>query len=165
MNGTEKYRKTPKGVLTNLHNKMKERSIKRGMDMPDFTLIEFHSKYLNDTKFNRLFVEWELSGYQKNKKPSVDRINNKLPYTLRNINFMTWGDNRFKQSMERRVRGKYNSLMKKDGVLINVFKSVRDAVRKTGLNQSGISCCLVKKYKHTGGFEFEYDLIGNIHQK
>ena len=163
MNATQKFRKTKKGVLTNLYNKMKERAIKRGMNIPDFTLSEFHSIYLEDSKFNRLFAEWELSGYDTLKKPSVDRINNKLSYTLKNINFMSWADNRFKQSMERRVRGKHNILMKKDGVIINNFKSVREAVKKTGLNQSGISSCLSGRYITTGGFNFEYEVIGNIH--
>lgn len=165
MNPTQKFRKTKKGVLTNIYNKMKERSINRGMELPDFTLSEFHSIYLEDIKFNRLFTEWELSGYDTLKKPSIDRINNKSSYTLKNINFMTWRDNRFKQSMERRIRGKYNILMKKDGVIINVFKSVKEAVKKTGLNQSGISSCLSNRYATTGGFEFEYEIIGNIHEK
>lgn len=43
MNATQKFRKTPKGVLTNLYSKMKERAIKKNIDMPDFTLKEFHN--------------------------------------------------------------------------------------------------------------------------
>lgn len=46
----------------------------------------------------------------------------------------------------------------KDGVLINVFKSVREAERKTGIYHSSISNCCKKKphYNSAGGFSWEF---------
>ena len=156
------YRKTKKGVLTNIYSKQKERSKLKGYPAPSYSLAELHDLYLNDLKFNRLYNEWVKSNYNKSYKPSIDRINCKIPYTIKNIQILSWSDNRFKQSMERRKRGK-SIIMKKDGIFVERFNSVRDAVKKTGFNQSGISSCLSKKYKFTFGFQFEYEVIGNIH--
>ena len=39
MNATQIYRRTPKGVLTNLYSKMKDRNIKKGFGKLDFSLI------------------------------------------------------------------------------------------------------------------------------
>lgn len=107
-----------------------------------------------------MYKEWIDSGYKKEKKPSIDRINYKLPYTLKNIHMISWGDNRYKQSMERRKRGK-SIIMKKNDIYVCRFESVREAVKKTGFNQSGISSCLSKKYKSTFGHQFEYEVIEN----
>ena len=93
-----KYRQSPKGVLTNMYDKMRNRNI------VEFTLKEFHEMFLNDKKYLRIYEEWVLSGMNKSKKPSIDRISNKTGYTIRNIHMLTWGENRYKQTMERRSR-------------------------------------------------------------
>lgn len=146
----QNYRKTPKGVLTNLYHKMK------GRHGVSFSLKWLHDTYLEDKKYVRLFNEWVNSGYMKEKKPSIDRISNKKPYTKSNIHIVTWGENRFKQTMERRSR-KGVVIQIKEGAVINRFKSQREAVKVTGLNQGLISAVLNNKRTHTGGFQFVYE--------
>lgn len=155
LENTKRYRETPKGVLTNLYHKMKGR---RGVE---FSLQEFHSKYLLDKQFLRIHSEWLKSGKDKNKKPSVDRINNKYGYYMDNIHIITWGENRHKQTMERRSR-KGAVLQFLGGYLIAEYKSQREAVMKTGISQGNMSSVLNGKRPHCEGYTFKYK--NEIHQ-
>lgn len=150
-----KWRKTKRGVITNLYGKMRSRN---GVSFD----LEWLHVFSNCKKFDRLFVEWEKSGYDTQFKPSIDRISNKKGYEKNNIQWLTWSENRFKQSMERRSRkGKVNQIM--GNKIIKTYKSQRDAVIKTGLSQSNISSCLNGKRIYCGGYRWKFEVIGNIH--
>ena len=64
LENTRNYRKTKKGLVTNLFHKMKSRNN-----------VSFDLNYLQEfaksKKFERLFIEWEESGYKKELKPFV----------------------------------------------------------------------------------------------
>lgn len=147
---TKNYRKTPKGVLTNMYNHMK------GRHPVSFSLKDFHDRFLNDKRYLRLHTEWLKNGCSKESRPSLDRINNQKDYTIENTHMLTWAENRYKQTMERRVRkGAVQQI--KDGNVIARFKSQREAVKKTGLNQGLISAVLKGTRSHTGGYQFIYE--------
>ena len=146
----KKYRQTPKGVLTNMYDHMRKRHY------VDFSLAEFHKRFLDDARFKRLFAEWVNSAFSKLKKPSLDRINCKKPYTVANTHMLTWAENRYKQIMERRAR-KPRVLQIKDGVIVAIYKSQREAVRKIGANQGLMSMVLTGKRNKTCGFYFQYE--------
>lgn len=148
LENTRRWRKTKRGVVTNLYHKMK------GRHEVSFTLQWLHG-FAQDKKFNRLFEEWKKSGYKKEKKPTIDRINNKKPYTKTNVHWLPWCENRYKQTMERRSR-KRAVIQLKNGKEVARFKSQREAVKKTGLNQSLVSAVLNGKRNHTGGYHFIY---------
>lgn len=156
-NPTAKFRRTPKGVLTNTYSKQVHRSKIKNMPPPEYTLKEFQDKFLSDPKYLRLFREWEASGYKKSRKPSFDRIDHRLPYSFDNINVMSWEDNRYKQRMEFKIiRRRKVAQYDKFGDLVTVFDSITSAVSSTGLSQGGISACVCNKAKTCGGFYWKY---------
>ncbi len=155
LKSTQNYRKTPKGVLTNMYHKMKSRR------EVEFSLSEFHERYLCDPKFLRLHEEWIKSGMDKMKKPSLDRISNKKGYTVSNTHMITWAENRHKQVMERRSR-KGCVLQFLNGEVVAEYKSQKEAVSKTGISQGNMSEVLNKKRAHCNGFVFVYK--SNTHQ-
>ena len=159
LSAIDKYRETPKGVLTNMYHKMKSRG------EVEFSLNEFHQRFLNDKKFLRLLKEWIDSGKNKMKKPSIDRISNKGGYSVRNTHMITWAENRYKQNMERRSR-KGCVIQYLNGKEIAKFRSQKEASSKTGISQGNLSLHMNGKREHVEGFtfKFESEVIVNIHQ-
>ena len=157
MNSTQKFRKTPKGVLTNLYSKMKDRNEKKGFGALPFTLKELQDWYLSDEKYLALFDAWAESGYTKNMKPSFDRINPTVGYSLRNIEVKTWAENRRKADWEKSFIYTTPVVMyDRNGVFIREFGSTKEASQSTGIRQSGITSCCQGRYKHTHGYVFRY---------
>jgi len=161
----KKYRRTKKGVLTNIYAKQMERSKKKGFPMPNYSSKYLHLRFLDDIKFNRIFKEWVKSNYSKPFKPSIDRINHKKPYTKENIQILRWSDNRYKESMERRnLKGDVYQML--NGGIVNKYKSQREAVKlNRNFTQSMLSQALTGVCKTAYGYNWVYksEIIGNIH--
>lgn len=151
MTATEKYRRTKKGILTNIYSHQKSRK------KVYYSLRELHARFMIEPKFNRLFIEWIKSGWDKQFKPTIDRINYKEPYTMRNVHSLSWSDNRYKQRMELKDTRAEEVFMIKGDRIVNVFSSQRHAVNATGLNQSGISMCLTGIRNYCGGYKWSYE--------
>jgi len=152
LENTLRYRRTKKGVLTNMYHHMKSRH------NIDFSLQEFHSMYLTDRKFIRLFNDWTKSNYNKQLKPSLDRIDNRKHYYAGNINMMTWAENRFKQAKLDGKRGRKPKVIQMLGnKVIKVFMSQRHAVKELGLSQGNLSEVLNGKRKTIDGYAFVYE--------
>lgn len=145
----QRWRKTKRGLVTNLYSKMKSR---RNVE---FSLEWIHS-FSESKKFDRLFLEWVKFGYEKKFKPTIDRINCKSDYTKRNVQWLSWADNRFKQTMERRARK--GPVIQLDGLsVVARFRSQREVVKKTGIRQGNISSVLNGRRKLAGGFSWQYE--------
>ena len=159
LENTQRFRETPKGVLTNMYHRMKSRR------EVEFTLKDFHDRFLSDKKFLRLHKEWIDSGRNKMKKPSLDRISNKRGYTVQNTHMLTWAENRHKQVMERRSR-KGRVIQYLNGEEIAIYKSQREAVLKTGVSQGNLSEHMNGKRNHVEGFtfKFEAEVIESIYE-
>ncbi len=133
--------------------------------MPEYDLIYIHERYMDLPLFDDLYKAWIYSGCLKNLKPSIDRIDSLVHYTKDNIQMMTWGQNRFKQRSEMSII-RARKVYMHDGIFnINVFDSVSNAVKSTGLNQSGISMCLNNKRQTCGGYMWSYTKERNIHEQ
>lgn len=151
LKNTQNYRKTKKGVLTNMYNHIKNRH------NTEFTLQEFHLRFLEDKKFNRLFNEWVKSNYHIQFKPSLDRINNKLDYTVKNTQMLTWAENRFKQSATDGKKGRKPKVIQMQGnKIIKIFQSQRHCVKELGVSQGNLSEVLNGKRDYINGYRFIY---------
>jgi len=88
-------------------------------------------------------------------------LNDHLPYTLENLQLMTWKENNEKQ----KEKYKYGAGMKTitpvnklslDGVFIGRYHSQAHAARETGVSQGNIHSCCNNVRNKTGGFKWEY---------
>ena len=148
---TQKYRKTPKGVLTNSYSHQKQRRY------VGYSLNELQNKFLNNKRFLRLHNEWLKSGCKKELTPSVDRINCKKGYTIDNIHILTWSENKYKQRMETKIFRAKKCYMHINGKIVKVFTSQWEVVKKTGLAQGNLSMALNGKRRTCGGYNWSYD--------
>ena len=150
LNNNKKYRKTKKGVLTNIYNHCKNR---RNVN---FTLNEFQDKYINDSKFIKLYNDWVKHNYNIHYKPTIDRIDCFKNYSFENIHWLSWEENRYKQRMElKRIRAR-EILKIQNGKIIKRYKSQQEVIKETRVSQGNLSLCLNNKRKHCGGFEWKY---------
>jgi hypothetical protein len=97
---TVKYEKTKNGFLMRLYRNMQSRV--NGIQKTKYHLYagkyllprdEFYEWAKPNTEFNRLFDEWEKSGYERRLTPSVDRINSKLGYETSNMEWVPFHEN------------------------------------------------------------------------
>lgn len=87
------YGKTEKGVIRVIYKSQVQNSKVRGQKPPKYSKDEL-KKWLYERNFVELYNNWVNSGFEKNKKPSVDRINDFKGYSVDNIQLGTWIDNR-----------------------------------------------------------------------
>lgn len=62
----------------------------------NFNLTQFRKFILNDQNYQRLFKEWQASGFLFSLCPSIDRIDNDGDYSLDNIQVITKSSNSHK---------------------------------------------------------------------
>lgn len=154
---TAKYRKTPKGLLTNMYNKQIYRCMKKDVQPPTYTLNQLHERFLNNYDYLKLHENWASNGHQYYDVPSIDRKNPELGYTLENIQIMTWRENREKGDKENAIRFTTAIVMNDmEGNFIKEYDSIKKASSELGISQGLISMCCQGKRKHTKGFVFKY---------
>ena len=90
------------------------------------------------------------------KNPTIDRKDNNGHYVYSNCRFIEKGLN----TTERNVRVLSIPILQYDlqGNFLREFKSIRDADRFTGINQSSITKCAKNnpKYSHAGCYKWKY---------
>ena len=156
------YDKSEKGVIRVIYKTQKRNSKLRGMSPPPYTKDELEA-WLYKHGFKKLYDEWVESGYIKDKKPSVDRLDDFKPYLFDNIRLVTWRKNRQKQYNDtlnaNGTSGKKCKAVRqysKDGELIAEFISAAASARSTGIDVRGISRAATGRTKTSGGFVWKY---------
>lgn len=154
-----KFRRSKLGLISNLFTSQKSSSIKRNHKPPTYTLDDLIRWIFNQENFEELFNNWVESEYKSDLKPSCDRKDESLGYSLDNIRLVTWLKNKKEhhkklKSGESKVRHKrVIGTCLKTGK-IEFFPSTRSAGRKHKTDH--VHQCCSGKRKSASGFKWEY---------
>jgi hypothetical protein len=133
------YRRTEIGLISKIYGTQKKSSSRRGHLAPTYSkaqLIDFMYK----NNYIELYTTWVSSEYDTNLVPSIDRINRNLPYTLENIQLVTWEFNNQKGREEsKETYSKRVQQYSRSGELLTIYPSIKEASRVTGLDPNTIS--------------------------
>ena len=134
---------TLEGHITSIWNGQRQRSKRNGWAEPAYSREELIEWVRNQPNASDLYTAWELSGYEKNRAPSIDRLDDYKPYSFDNIRLVDWETNN-KKGRESQIAGDNTKNCKAvrqldlNGNVIAEFHSIMDAQRQTGVNNSHI---------------------------
>jgi hypothetical protein len=157
---TIKYQRTEKGLIYKIYEKQRVSSKKRKHNPPNYTKEELCEWVLSQDNFKNLYKNWVDSNYFTKLTPSIDRLDDYKPYTLNNIQVVTWEEN-LNKSYNDRKSGINNKGSKKvyqyslEGDFIKEYYSVAEAFRQTEIRHISEVCNDI--YKTTGGFKWSYE--------
>ena len=133
------YRRSEVGLLTKIYGTQKRKSMQRGHPLPSYSKVQL-IEFMYKNNYIKLYNTWVSSGYNINLVPSIDRVNRNLPYTLENIQLVTWEFNNQKGREEsKEAYSKRVQQYSRDGELLGIYPSIREASRTTGLDPNTIS--------------------------
>jgi hypothetical protein len=92
-NCKRRFVRSPEGLVKQTYSNQKAKSRKRGHPAPSYTEYDLMIWFDRQPNFVVLYRAWEASDYQEDLRPSVDRIDDYLPYTLNNIQLTTKAQN------------------------------------------------------------------------
>jgi len=157
----KEYRRTKKGLAYKIYSQQKKSSIKRNHKQPNYSKEEFYNWITNKDNFIELYSKYVESGYNRYLIPSADRIDDYKPYTLDNLNLVTWGENELR-SFNDRKNGINNKISKTvyqydmENSFIKEWYSSQQVGRELGIQQANISNVALGKRNHAGGFKWSY---------
>lgn len=134
----------PRRILAVIYERQVSHSIERGHPAPAYDLEQLAVWMHNQPHREGIWLAYVASGYQTALKPSIDRIDDNRPYVLDNLQLMTWGENRKKGALAKKA-GLLNANQRRvmslslDGMPMNTYHSIMDAVRDVKGHMSGIS--------------------------
>ncbi len=158
---SSKYRKTKRGLISQMLSSQKARSKERGDPKPAYTYDELRDWLYGQHLFHDLYDLWVMSGFDKWQAPSIDRDDDYDSYRFGNITLMTWRENHEKGVADR-SSGKNSKLNKRvaqislDGHIIKIHDSVQAAARNTDADAGNISNCCNGKQGKSKGCRWEF---------
>lgn len=161
----KEYYRTIKGMPTQMWNNCRLNSKARGHYM-SFTRAELVN-WLNQNNFANLHYYWEQSGYHKDLKPSIDRLNSMLPYTFDNMRLVTWKENNQAAYIERKLCKRQTKQHKPivqytlTGEFVAEYGTISNAARVNGFCRTNINSCVLGKNQTAHGFKWEYKRMGS----
>lgn len=118
-------------------------SVTRGHSEPAYTLEELLGWVDVQPTALAIWNNYVASGYKSDLRPSVDRLNDSLPYTLDNLQLLTWAENRAKGAQDKKngINNSCNRAVKAlhlDGTLYKEYYSISQATRELSGHAWGI---------------------------
>jgi hypothetical protein len=154
--------RTKEGVVRSIYARQKKAK-ERGIAPPDYSYDDLASWVFSQPTFTKLFNEWVESGYLREMKPSVDRLDDYQGYTLTNIQLLTFRANHLKGSDHVKTGKNRKALVPilqfdLEGNFLKEYFSIAEANRVLGKPQH--SSCIVAaakgKQKTAFGFIWKY---------
>ena len=138
--------KTLQKFITQSYSSIRYKSKRRGEPMPDITKKELE-KWLIDNGIKDKWIEYIESGFDKNIRPSIDRINDYGVYEFSNMQLITWRENHIKGvNGKKHHRNSQNQnltkpvfIWSKSGEFIKECKNHKEAADYLGCHKVSIS--------------------------
>lgn len=157
------YRRSENGWAVTQWNTQKRSSKKRGHPAPNYNSEQLFKWAKEQPNFAALFSSWVQSGYERDLKPSCDRIDDSKPYTFGNLRIVTQKENvligarseKAKKRMKTAVQLKMAKEVEKydlDMNLLDSYLSAGEAGRSNGIYSTHITKCCLGKQKTAGGY-------------
>lgn len=161
---TKNYRRTLPGLLSLIYANQRSTSKTANRPPPVYSKEELKEWLVSQPNFQELWNAWVASGYNKYLSPSVDRIDNKISYTLDNIQLVSWRQNlanqktHQKEAIHLHPASKSITQMDLDGNDLRTFGSVRIAARHLNKEKSPSNFTAVceGKLKTAYGFRWRW---------
>lgn len=149
-----KFARTKEGVASILYTSHVKRSRRKQMTPPTYTKNELKEWLFSQKLFHKLYDNWKRLDYQTDYIPSIDRSNPHLPYTMSNIQLMSWIKNKKKGYFEKKYKVPVIQTTI-DNFVVNEFESITDASIMTSIDRSDIGKCVSGKLFKAGGFKWK----------
>ena len=153
----KRFRKTKKGVVCIIYSGQRASSRTRKQHPPEYTLEELRNWCLSQPHFHRLYEEWVVSGYKRNKKPSIDRINPNKGYSFDNIQLMTFYENNYKQGKYERTHfHQYIKIVQKTltGKIVRIWEGINPTAKQLGISRYSLRDALDGRSKTCLGYKW-----------
>ena len=133
----------PRRFFAKIYATQKATSTKRGHPAPAYTLEQLIQWADMQPHLPALWDAYQSAGHPKKLAPSIDRKNSNLPYTLSNIQLMTWEENDRLGSRDTKLGTKITqhrsvSAYNPDGTLYKHYVSLHAAARDVNGNPTNI---------------------------
>lgn len=160
-NTAKKISQTKNGVITGMYSRLKARNIQKWSVNTSFSKQEFTSWVYQQESFIELYENWVKSGYKRQDKPTVDRIDDFQPYIFENMQIISWLENHNKQAKDI-LEGKSTSGLRcrairqlsiPDRTVVSEFHSISHAQRVTGIYN--IAYVVLGQRPTAGGYFWE----------
>lgn len=151
-----------KTFFTQAYSSVRFKSKRMGRKLPEFSKQDLID-WLNENGFQNLWAEYEKVGYEKDIRPSIDRVDDYKGYSFDNMQLITWKENQIKgvngvkhhKNCHNRQNRKSVNLFK-DGKFIKSFDSLIDCADFLGCHKVSVSRCLTGRRKSILKHNVEY---------
>ena len=145
-----KYKQSLKGHVKYIYSHQVRNCKQRNHPMPEYTEQELYQWYVSNPTHLSLHETWVQSNCDKELTPSVDRLDNSKTYSIKNIELVTWKENKQRAYKAIRENTLPNSGLLNDGhspivqytltgQKVKEYISINECSRETGINHRGIS--------------------------
>lgn len=145
--------------ITQAYSSVRYKSKRRGHKLPEFTKDELRD-WLFENGLESKWITYLESGLDKNKKPSIDRIDDYGIYEFSNMQLITWRENMIKGvNGKKHHKNSHNQnltkpcfIWSKEGRLIKECKTYRSAANYLDCHIVSISRAVTKRRKTLKGY-------------